>query len=428
MSRRTGNSPRSGAGVSERSFFNLETETTDAVETIEAVILEVTSPDDDVGVASRCCFESFCPKALLSKLPTPGRSRSADLIDAAERGALWQLRRLLNRGVDVEIRVADKGPPLCAAARGGHLEAAQALLHARANPETASNSGWTPLMYATSGGHTDVIQALLDVSTNSKARRNDATTALMLAGEVGFTEGCQLLIDAEADVNASDELGTVLDRAVAGKQFATVEFLRNQHAMRSSAEGARLGDALLKAAREDRIDEVHRLLLDGADVDFRDALGGTNTTPLIQAAHYNHMEVCRLLIQEEADVNASNGVTALIEASANGYLELVYTLLSMEADVNFAGRHRSTSLALASKSGHADVVQVLLEERAEVDIRAERGRTPLMLAASAHQVDTGLLLLEFRANVTLRDDEGRTALDRAIQSGSDELAERIAAS
>lgn len=390
-------------------------------------------------VADRCCLVSClasifgCPVAERSRsIPdaAPDRGLGEAMLEAAEHGNLEEVRRLIASGADLEWR-SHEDTPLIVAAQGRHTEVCRALLAAGAKINARGQGGWTALMFSAKSS-ADKSAAMLSLLINEGADINVAsdkgTTALMLAGESGQMKMCNLLLDARANVNAKDELGTVLDRAVANRQHAMVEFLRAQSAKRSSAQGAALAYALLKAAQEDRIDEVHRLISEGADVEARDIEGGTNATPLIHAARYSHVEVCRLLLQEGADVNASNGATALIEAATHGYLEVVQALLTEGADVNFAGNRGWASLMYAAAKGHVDVCQVLLDDSADLNARTDSGCTALMLAVTSKQLETTQLLVKAGADVNLVCDQGSTALDRAVMVEQEEVEEFLRAS
>ena len=73
-------------------------------------------------------------------------------------------------------------------------------------------------------------------------------------------------------------------------------------------------DDLINATRNNTVQEVKRLLNEGADVNARNQDGWTS---LMMAALGGHLEVAKLLIDKGADVNAKNNAqgTALMVAS-----------------------------------------------------------------------------------------------------------------
>jgi len=409
------------------------------------IALDVLDKDSKERIANRCCLVSCITALFCCQDAEPERSASAadaapappdrglgqTLLEAAENGRIDEVRRLIVQGTDVEWRSPEEDTPLIVATQGSHTEVCRALLGAGARINGRGQDGWTALMFAAkSSADKDgtMLSLLLNEGADINATGDRGTTALMLAGESGHMKMCHILLESKANVNAKDELGTVLDRAVANKHHAMVEFLRAHFAKRSSVQGAALAYALLKAAQEDRIDEVHRLISEGADVEARDIEGGTNATPLIHAARYSHVEVVRLLVQEGADVNASNGATALIEAATHGYLEVVQTLLAEGAEVNFAANRGWASLMYAAAKGHVDVCQVLLDDGADTNARTDSGCTALMLAVTSKQLDTTQLLVKAGADVNLVCDQGHTVLDRAVIGEQEEIEEFLRAS
>jgi ankyrin repeat protein len=99
---------------------------------------------------------------------------------------------------------------------------------------------------------------------------------------------------------------------------------------------------------------------------------------LVQAPLAGVDEVARLL-DEGADVDASddNGYTALLVAASRGDLDLVRLLLDRDATVNATNRLGHTALMLASTEGHSEVAQMLLDRGAGVNMRNQLDKTAL---------------------------------------------------
>ena len=104
--------------------------------------------------------------------------------------------------------------PLMQAAAKGDLEEMRRLLAGHADPNAQDSSGWTPLMYATQAQTAEAIQMLLQAGANPNARSYTGQTALMAAATVFYVpeEKIQALLDAGARKEPRDAKGrTALD-------------------------------------------------------------------------------------------------------------------------------------------------------------------------------------------------------------------------
>ncbi|XP_046983501.1 neurogenic locus notch homolog protein 4-like [Schistocerca americana] len=108
--------------------------------------------------------------------------RGRRLLQAAERGAVGELRALIAAGADVGARGGGGWTALhWTAARGG-VEAARLLVGAGAAVDARSDGGWTPLHYAAANGRAEVAAALLVAGADRGATAGDGgQTALDLA-------------------------------------------------------------------------------------------------------------------------------------------------------------------------------------------------------------------------------------------------------
>ena len=157
-------------------------------------------------------------------------------------------------------------------------------------------------------------------------------------------------------------------------------------------------------------------------------------TPFHRAARNGNLEELRRLLREGADVDSRNnrGETALHIASIWGRVEAVRELLSghgRAANANLQeGVDGLTPLHMAVHCGHAAVVRALIREGGAVlDLRSNLGETPLHEAVSEGvslrgqvlvDVVRGLLSVESgRAVVDAVDDYGCTALHYAAKKG-----------
>ncbi len=144
---------------------------------------------------------------------------------------------------------------------------------------------------------------------------------------------------------------------------------------------AKLGDALLDAARNDDQAAVGALLRQGADCNARD---GDGATALAWAAARNNSAMAKLLLGAGTDPNATNemGIGPLMIAITNGSTEMVKLLLEKGADPHIARENGETPLMTAARLGQADTMRLLLDRGANVNARERKfGQTALMWAA-----------------------------------------------
>ena len=88
---------------------------------------------------------------------------------------------------------------------------------------------------------------------------------------------------------------------------------------------------------------------------------------LLEAVKSNEIEEVKKLIKEGADVNVvdKNGATALHKASYWDHSEIVKMLIEAGANVNVVNKYGITALHLASLLGHSEIVKILKEAGAK---------------------------------------------------------------
>ena len=171
------------------------------------------------------------------------------------------------------------------------------------------------------------------------------------------------------------------------------------------------------------------LLRYGADIEARGTLKIENDviegcTPLWAAAATGHLNVVKLLIEQNADVDGriSTGGTPLKAAAYDGYLDIVRCLVESRADVNAQNYYESTPLDVACYRGHLSVVTYLINKGAFVDQRYKDGDTALHSAAEGSHLEIVSQLLAVGAS-QLPNNQGLTPLLFACDKCSIEIVE-----
>ena len=253
-------------------------------------------------------------------------------------------------------------------------------------------------------------------------------TPLMFAAAFGSLEAMKLLISSGADVKTESESGVTALHWCTG-DVKKVRLLLDQGAEVNKASRLGRTPLLVAAGTYGTLETVKLLLEKGAQVNGADSSG---FTPLILAASVDDTAVAKLLLEKGAAINANASTgqasTALMGAAHNGNLELTRLLLTRNADVNPISADRSgnvkngpvafgkvTALHLAVSSGSAEVVKLLLNAGASVNPRDVRGMTPLMFAVSSDRPNIGIvrMLLAKGADASIQSNIGESTFDWA---------------
>jgi hypothetical protein len=127
------------------------------------------------------------------------------LMDASgERGDLGAVKKLVDKGADVNERGPYGGTALSSAAYYGHAEIVVYLLDRGASVKGAN--GAEALINAARQNHLVIVKLLIEKGVPINARRNsDAETALSAAAFSGNREVVQFLIDNGADIDEAIE-------------------------------------------------------------------------------------------------------------------------------------------------------------------------------------------------------------------------------
>jgi ankyrin repeat protein len=228
-------------------------------------------------------------------------------------------------------------------------------------------------------------------------------------------------IDRRAD-HPSLPKATALYYAVLCGLCGPAKYLISTHGEDVNARCGTHGTPLHAAARKGHLDAVSLLLDRGADVNI---LNWSKRTPLCAAYDGRHVEAMRLLLERGAVVRWDDGVGLLThKASFHGQVEVLRLLLQHNADVDATDSLNHTPLHWASVEGHVVVAQILLKHGADINAVSNLG-TALFLASFWGKLEVARLLLEHGADVHTRVPGKSTPFQVATLHGRTEIVQLL---
>jgi ankyrin repeat protein len=133
------------------------------------------------------------------------RVASSPVADAAQRGDVATVRKLIAEGVSVNVAQGDGMTALHWAADRGDSALAAVLLRAKANVRATTRIGaYTPLHIAARTGNPAVVRELLAAGSDVKTTTTSGATALHFAAAAGNPDAVAALLDKGADPNARE--------------------------------------------------------------------------------------------------------------------------------------------------------------------------------------------------------------------------------
>lgn len=149
--------------------------------------------------------------------------------------------------------------------------------------------------------------------------------------------------------------------------------------------------------------------------------GRFRTTPLTLAAFANRSDVVKALLDEGADVRATDtmGLTALHWAAQFAQIPLLKLLINSGADVNSSSLDNTTPLLYAhTKLVSTALIWLFIQEGANVNAASNYGNTPLFIAIrSSSFLDPISMLIAGGANVNARNADLDAPLHHAVGYG-----------
>lgn len=125
-----------------------------------------------------------------------------------------------------------------------------------------------------------------------------------------------------------------------------------------SGSGPSANEAFMEAVRKGNMQMMMHYSKNGADCNYRDALGNT---PLILAASNGYYSIAEIMIAKGCEVNAKNclGETALMLATKNNHEQMVKLLVKNGADRNLKSGQGWNARLIAEAVGSRQLKRIL---------------------------------------------------------------------
>jgi uncharacterized protein len=152
---------------------------------------------------------AFVPRAQAQTAPTAAEIKIyAGLHEAAAKGDVEEINKLIAAGEKVDIQDSKSRTPLHVAVYLKIYDAVRALLKAGANPNRLEIDRYDPVTIAAVANDIEMLKILLAAGASAKniTSRYDGT-ALIAAAHLGHTEVVKMLIAAKAPLNHVNNLG-----------------------------------------------------------------------------------------------------------------------------------------------------------------------------------------------------------------------------
>ena len=391
------------------------------------------------------------------------RDLECDLLTAAEKGTIEQVRDLIRQGADVNVQDEYGFTPLISAIINEHLDICKELVKAGADVNMKSEAGMTALHFLgdrlyspLSTNDLECMNELVHEGADVNSQTNSGNTPLMLIlSRIRFGDGVdafdefdksyqeadasatEIMLNAGLDPNIADKEGnTMLHEAAEDGNVKAVKMLLLKGANPNAIEQV-FGETPLHYAAWSGNKEVVKLLIKaGAQLNVKDRRSDSTETAIDGAFRLHRCEIQKML--EEAGAEISPGALTqrtqrmkeypedeFFWAAEEGDTQSIMELIQKGININARIGREETALMLAALYGQRKIVQILLQNGADVKIKNHHDRTALHFAVRGGNVDLIKLILTAHADINAIDSLGNTPLHYAAEYATAEVSEKL---
>jgi len=409
-----------------------------------------------IGAAFPLLAQKDARPATPLKVP-PSRNRA--VADAAMRGDLTAVKKLIAQGADVNDAEGDGMTALHWAAEHGDSAMAATLLKAHANVKAVTHIGsYTPLHIASKAGSASVVRELIKAGSDVNAATTDGAAPLHFAAASGNADAVTALLDKGANPNArevewgqtplifaaeNDRPGAIKALLKHGADASAHTNVLNlsEEAAREQAATKKRNEVLTSFEPKERRDSIAKAMAAAAKAAAAAIPAGTSLVDTGAAAAFGGgfgggaggaggagggrrggpppPKGPFTPAQIQAAIDSGRVVLASASAAKGPVVEVVDTLNGGVAGFQSAvgGMGGLSALHHAVRQGSVNAVLALLDGGANINDTSGVDRTtPLLMATINGQFDVAMQLIARHADPNIASTAGMTPLYATINA------------
>lgn len=302
-------------------------------------------------------------------------------------GYVEELLLLLKKGVDINYINSNGYTGFMFACKYGKLDIVKILLENNAKTNYLCKDGKSGFMLACENGYTYIVKFLLNVDISLKDNINkDNMTPLMLSCLKNQIDVVKLLINNDVELNIIDKNNsTALVYAFKNNNIGIIELL-----LENGADVNTISYECMEDCIKNRYEKIIELLLKNG---YRNII---YNKLFLLCTKYNLYNVCKFIISN-------------YNINLNYYEYDDMKLYLNDSFININCEH--TPLIIACMKNYLDIVKLLLDNNVDVNFRVGSGNTVFTLYCKNISINSEIIkLLLSRTDISICDDYNRDVL------------------